>query len=168
MATELSDRHDAGPSGRWGNLLQPQVARPGRLTPGPSRHSCSLPCPPDNHLATERGINFNKGYFLPTYEVIYLIAKPDFVLAPQANSQGDVWHIPQEGDNPHPAPFPVELAQRCIEATTARIVLGPLMGSESTAIAAETARRDWIGLEISEDYCKVARERIAAVRRLIQ
>ena len=23
------------------------------------------------------GINFNKGYFLPTYEVIYMIAKPD-------------------------------------------------------------------------------------------
>jgi site-specific DNA-methyltransferase (adenine-specific) len=27
------------------------------------------------------GINFNKGYFLPTYEVIYIIAKPKFTLA---------------------------------------------------------------------------------------
>ena len=27
------------------------------------------------------GINFNPGYFLPTYEVIYLIAKPAFKLA---------------------------------------------------------------------------------------
>ena len=26
------------------------------------------------------GINFNPGYFLPTFEVIYLIAKPDFKL----------------------------------------------------------------------------------------
>ena len=34
------------------------------------------------------GINFNPGYFLPTYEVIYLIAKPDFALAPKANAQG--------------------------------------------------------------------------------
>jgi site-specific DNA-methyltransferase (adenine-specific) len=41
------------------------------------------------------GINFNKGYFLPTYEVIYLIAKPRFVLAPQANGYGDVWEITQ-------------------------------------------------------------------------
>ncbi len=32
------------------------------------------------------GINFNPGYFLPTYEVIYLIAKPKFKLAPKANS----------------------------------------------------------------------------------
>jgi len=34
-------------------------------------------------------INFNPGYFLPTYEVIYLIAKPDFKLAPNANRHGD-------------------------------------------------------------------------------
>ena len=33
------------------------------------------------------GINFNPTYFLPTYEVIYLIAKPDFTLAPKANAQ---------------------------------------------------------------------------------
>jgi len=32
------------------------------------------------------GINFNPGYFLPTYEVIYLITKPDFKLAPKANA----------------------------------------------------------------------------------
>ena len=114
------------------------------------------------------GINFNPGYFLPTYEVVYLIAKPDFALAKKANGQGDVWHIPQEANNPHPAPFPVELAQRCIESTNARIVLDPFMGSGTTAIAAETARRDWIGIEISEDYCKVARERMQAARRLIR
>ena len=30
------------------------------------------------------GININKGDILPTYEVIYLIAKLDFQLAPKA------------------------------------------------------------------------------------
>ena len=39
------------------------------------------------------GINFNRGYFLPTYEVIYLICKPDFQLAPKANAVGDIWKI---------------------------------------------------------------------------
>ena len=68
---------------------------------------------------------------------------------------------------PHPAPFPVELAQRCIESTNARTVLDPFMGSGTTGIAAETARLDWIGIEISEDYCKVARERVSAVQRMI-
>ena len=114
------------------------------------------------------GINFNPGYFLPTYEVIYLIAKSDFRLAPKANAQGDVWHIPQEANNPHPAPFPVELAQRCIESTNARIVLDPFIGSGTTGMAAVTARRDWIGIDVSVDYCKVARERIRVVQRMIR
>ena len=113
------------------------------------------------------GINFNPGYFLPTYEVIYIIAKPNFKLAPKANAQGDVWHIPQEAKNPHPAPFPVELAQRCIESTNAQIVLDPFIGSGTTAIAAETARRGWIGIDISADYCRIARERIQETCRLI-
>jgi len=114
------------------------------------------------------GFNFNPGYFLPTYEVIYLIAKPGFKLAEGANAQGDVWEIPQERDNPHPAPFPVELAQRCIASTTAQIVLDPFMGSGSTAIACEALKRDWIGIDISKDYCKLAKERINAAKKLLR
>jgi site-specific DNA-methyltransferase (adenine-specific) len=112
------------------------------------------------------GINFNPGYFLPTYEVIYMICKPEFKLAPQANRQGDVWDIPQEKNNPHPAPFPIELAQRCIQSTTAQIILDPFMGSGSTAIAAEACGRDWIGIDISPEYCTMALERIENERRL--
>jgi len=106
------------------------------------------------------GINFNAGYFLPTYEVIYLIAKPDFKLAPKANAQGDIWEIPQARDNKHPAPFPIELAQRCIAATSEGVVLDPFMGSGTTAIAAEVLGREWIGIEISEKYCKMAEKRL--------
>ena len=106
------------------------------------------------------GINFNAGYFLPTYEVIYLIAKPDFKLAPKANAQGDIWEIPQARDNRHPAPFPVELAQRCIDATIDGVVLDPFMGSGTTAIAAEVLGREWIGIEISKKYCKMAEKRL--------
>jgi len=109
------------------------------------------------------GINFNKGYFLPTYEVIYLIARPQFKLAPKANALGEVGRIPQESKSPHPAPFPVELARRCIESTEGKIVLDPMMGSGSTALAAIGARRQWIGFEISPDYTKLAEERIAAL-----
>ncbi len=114
----------------------------------------------------EGGINFNPGYFLPTYEVVYLICKPGFKLAPKANAMGDVWRIPQETNNPHPAPFPVELAQRCIKSTHARIVLDPLLGSGNTAIAAESCERDWIGIDIADKYCKLAEERILANRKL--
>ena len=113
------------------------------------------------------GINFNPGYFVPTYEVIYLLAKPDFKLAPKANAWGDVWQIPQETKNPHPAPFPVELATRCITATEGRIVLDPFIGSGSTALAAISSKRKWIGFELSPDYCKLARQRVRELNRLI-
>lgn len=112
------------------------------------------------------GINFNPGYFLPTYEVVYLICKPKFKLIEGANRQGDVWEIPQEKNNPHPAPFPVELAQRCISATDAQVILDPFSGSGSTAIASEALGRDWIGIDISPEYCELAKERIQAARNL--
>jgi site-specific DNA-methyltransferase (adenine-specific) len=99
--------------------------------------------------------------------VIYLICKPNFKLAPGANKQGDVWSIPQENNNPHPAPFPVELAQRCISSTTAEIVLDPFMGSGSTAIAAEACGRMWVGMDVSPEYCRLADERIGAARNLL-
>jgi site-specific DNA-methyltransferase (adenine-specific) len=106
------------------------------------------------------GINFNPGYFLPTYEVIYLIANPDFKLAPKSNAQEDVWDIPQARDNEHPAPYPIELAQRCIAATTEGVVFDPFMGGGTTALAAEVLNREWIGTEISNNYCKMAEDRI--------
>ncbi len=106
------------------------------------------------------GINFNKGYFLPTYEVIYLIAKPKFKLVPKANAHGDVWEFTQEMKNRHPAPFPVQLIDRIITSTNAKIVLDPFMGSGTTAITAMGNQRDFIGIDISPDYCKMAEERI--------
>lgn len=106
------------------------------------------------------GINFNPGYFLPNYEVIYLIAKPEFRLAPKANAVGCVWQITQESDNPHPAPFPVELASRCIESVGEGPVLDPFIGSGTTAIAAEKAGLEWIGIDKSEAYVRMAEKRL--------
>ena len=106
------------------------------------------------------GINFNPGYFLPTYEVIYLIAKPLFQLAPKANAHGDVWEFTQEMNNSHPAPFPVDLISRIISSTHANIVLDPFMGSGTTAIAALMNNRHYIGIEISSEYNAFAKSRI--------
>lgn len=106
------------------------------------------------------GINFNAGYFLPTYEVIYLIAKPKFKLVAKANAHGDVWDFKQEMHNDHPAPFPVVLIDRIISSTSAQVVLDPFMGSGTTAIAALMNNRDYIGIELSPDYCLMSKERI--------
>jgi len=106
------------------------------------------------------GINFNRGYFLPTYEVIYLIAKKKFKLAPKANAFGDVWEFAQDLDNPHPAPFPIGLIHRIVASTTAKTVLDPFIGSGTTAVVAQALGRDYIGIDVSPEYCQMAKERI--------
>jgi modification methylase len=67
-------------------------------------------------------------------------------------------------NNAHPAPFPVALIDRIIASTSARIVLDPFMGSGTSAIAALQNGRDYVGIELSEVYCKMAEERIADYR----
>jgi len=106
------------------------------------------------------GINFNPGYFLPTYEVIYLIPKPDFKLAPKANRFGDVWEFTQEMKNEHPAPFPVALIERIISSTTAQLILDPFNGSGTTSVVASGLKRDFIGIELSPEYCELANMRV--------
>ena len=106
------------------------------------------------------GLNFNAGYYLPTYEVIYLIAKSKFKLAPKANAYGDVWEFTQEMNNDHPAAFPVKLIERIVSSTNAKIVLDPFMGSGTTAIAAINFKRNFVGIDISPVYCEMARKRI--------
>jgi len=106
------------------------------------------------------GLNFNAGYFLPTYEVIYLIAKPEFKLKPKANAHGDIWEFTQEMKNGHPAAFPINLIDRIVSSTEAKVILDPFMGSGTTAISAINFKRDYIGIDISPDYCEMAEKRI--------
>jgi site-specific DNA-methyltransferase (adenine-specific) len=108
------------------------------------------------------GFNFNPGYFVPTYEVIYLIAKKGFRLVPKANGAGDVWSFTQEMNNDHPAAFPVALIDRIVGSTQAGLILDPFMGSGTTAISALNFQRSYIGIDISPDYCSEASKRIAS------
>jgi site-specific DNA-methyltransferase (adenine-specific) len=111
------------------------------------------------------GFNFNPGYFLPTYEVIYLIPKPKFKLASKANGVGDVWEFTQEMKNEHPAPFPVALIDRIISSTESKIILDPFSGSGTTAIVAMGLKRHYIGIDLSPDYCKMSEKRIEKNKR---
>ena len=114
------------------------------------------------------GINFNPGYFLPTYEVIYLIAKPKFKLAKKANAYGDVWEFGQETKNKHPAPFPVALIERIILSTNAKIILDPFMGSGTTALVAKNLERQFVGIDISPEYCEMAKNRLTNPSSIIK
>ena len=76
-----------------------------------------------------------------------------------------VWRFPTVSAKRigHPAPFPVELPRRCIEMYTfaGDVVLDPFLGSGQTAIAALQTGRRYIGVDLSEEYCELAGQRIA-------
>ena len=62
----------------------------------------------------------------------------------------------------HPAPFPVELAERFINLYSYEkdLVLDPFIGSGTTAIAAQKLNRHYVGYEINDEYCELAETRI--------
>ena len=64
--------------------------------------------------------------------------------------------------NNHPTVKPVALMQYLVRLVTPTkgIVLDPFMGSGTTGIACNLEGFDFIGIEISEEYCKIAQARL--------
>lgn len=65
--------------------------------------------------------------------------------------------------NTHPAQFPKQLAEQIISVFSPvdGVVLDPFVGSGTTAVAAKGLGRSYIGMELSEEYCKIAETRLA-------
>lgn len=107
------------------------------------------------------GMNYNATAFVPTHEWIMVLAKAGFRLKSKGVSgMGDVWTMTPD-KNPHPAPFPLKLPLRVLEATGAQVVLDPFMGSGTTLRAAKNLGRKAIGIEIEERYCEMAIKRLS-------
>jgi site-specific DNA-methyltransferase (adenine-specific) len=60
------------------------------------------------------------------------------------------------------ATFSLDIPAKAIKILTYKndIVLDPFMGSGTSAVAAETLNRRWIGIELSENYTNIGRERV--------
>ena len=108
------------------------------------------------------GTNFAPTHYVPTYEWIMVFAKPAFRLKDRgASGIGDVWRVPQDNGNPHPASFPIGLPGRAIETTRPATVLDPFCGSGTTLRAAKDAGVRAVGVEANERYCAMAARRLA-------
>lgn len=85
--------------------------------------------------------------------------------------RGNTWFIPYEtiksrkDDRPHPATFPVALAEQCIrihgKGEKSRL-LDPFLGIGSSALAAKNEKiAAFTGTEIDPEYLQIAKERIS-------
>jgi DNA modification methylase len=65
----------------------------------------------------------------------------------------------------HFATFPPEIPERCIKASCppGGTVLDPFAGAGTTGMVAKELGRDFIGIELNPDYCRMAEKRIAKV-----
>lgn len=63
----------------------------------------------------------------------------------------------------HPAVFPIKLAEDHIQSWSNEgdLVLDPMCGSGQTLIAAKKLGRQYVGMDISEEYCEMSRKRLA-------
>ena len=107
-----------------------------------------------------RGSTHNQGgkrpsILPPIYELIYVIAGEKWSLPEKYVSEmlcwGDVWRINPEFKNPHPAPFPKEIATRMAKLVDGLIV-DPFAGSGTIGIAAIDLGLPYILNDISSEY----------------
>lgn len=69
-----------------------------------------------------------------------------------------IWNIPGASTRNHPAPFPIELANRLVKMFSFHgdTVLDPFCGTGTTMIAALRNGRNSIGIDIDPEYCRMA------------
>jgi len=73
-----------------------------------------------------------------------------------------IWNLTGASTSKHPAPFPLELAQRLVQMFSFEgdTILDPFYGTGTTSIAAVKSNRNSIGIDIDASYCRIAARRI--------
>ena len=116
-----------------------------------------------------RGSTHNQGgrrpsMLPPIYELIYILAGKNWRLPRKYLAEfrywGDVWRITPEMKNPHPAPFPLELAIRMAKLIDGPIA-DPFAGSGTMGIAALEIGVPYALNDLSTEYRDMFRKRKA-------
>jgi site-specific DNA-methyltransferase (adenine-specific) len=102
------------------------------------------------------------------------IARWRHTLGSDLRCRGNAWFIPyetiqnREKERPHPATFPVQLAEWCIKlhgVSRIQTMLDPFLGIGNSAVAAQRCGvKKFIGFEIDEAYLAEAKRRLKALR----
>jgi DNA modification methylase len=93
----------------------------------------------------------------PDYEEIYIIGNE---FSGKRTSSILRYSARTDSGRHHPTEKPVALILDLLRKAPSKIVLDPFIGSGTTAVACERLDRRWIGIEISEANCAIAKQRI--------
>ncbi|MSR60152.1 MAG: site-specific DNA-methyltransferase [Planctomycetaceae bacterium] len=145
----------------------PRIAKDRRLTGLIESALHDIPTTHDIRQGDARSMDF-----APESVQLVLTSPPYWTLKEYRDSEGQLGHVEDyekiwqgltgASTKNHPAPFPIELAQRLIRmfSFVDDTVLDPFMGTASTNIAASRCGRNSIGLEIDPHYFEYARKRL--------
>jgi len=80
--------------------------------------------------------------------------------------RNNIWRFDTQKNSEHPAPFPEQLVNDHIISWSNEgdLVYDPFMGSGTTAKMSILNNRNWVGSEISSEYCKIIEERVKKAR----
>jgi len=123
---------------------------------------------PVGHLVWAKSYASSTRFLEARHEQAYLLAKgrprkPDAPLP-------DVQPWEYTGNVAHPTEKAVSVLRPLVESfcTVGGVVLDPFAGSGSTLVAAALAGRGYVGIELEEKYCQLARRRLAGVDRFMR
>ncbi len=110
-------------------------------------------------------VDQNIKYFSPITEKIFWLTKtnkPTVCGKRSTKMKNEIWDITPKADKLHPAPFPKELVDNCLDmiGIDSGIVLDPYSGSGTTLTQAKIKGLDYIGLEISKNYKLLSEEKL--------
>lgn len=85
-------------------------------------------------------------------------------LVEEPYERSNVWKIQPETASKHLAPYPKELSDKIIKyySYVDDLVLDPFMGSGTTAVSCIDLKRNYLGVEIHQEYIDMAEKRIGS------
>jgi site-specific DNA-methyltransferase (adenine-specific) len=126
------------------------------------------------HFTKSRRVEIDRLALGVPYQDKSNIARWSHTRGSDLRCRGNTWFIPYETiqsrakERPHPATFPVQLAEWCVKlhgVSRIETMLDPFLGIGNSAVAAQRCGvKNFIGFEIDEAYLAEAKRRLEALK----
>ena len=110
-----------------------------------------------------KSANSDKIRFFPYSERMYWLVKNPKTKLLNINNLSDVWRVvptTSRKDSGHIAVMPDQIVQNIIDAVKSNVIFDPFAGSGTTLKMAKKNNRNYIGIEISEEYIDIINNRL--------